>query len=155
MNTFSRRSSSSSLTRLAFYPSLAIFCAQETQVHLLNESRGSTLEVVVSRMKLRGSAVRFMVVSATVPNVVDVADWIGNCAGNGPATVKEVRPSSRLRGKEWRDLVSYTQVWRRVPAMQAFKVRIRHSTPQGHERLRFRQGPRLQALRHPAAALSR
>ncbi|KAI0780632.1 P-loop containing nucleoside triphosphate hydrolase protein [Trametes elegans] len=59
------------------------------EVHLLNESRGSTLEVVVSRMKLRGSAVRFLVVSATVPNVVDVADWIGNRAGDGPAIVKE------------------------------------------------------------------
>lgn len=60
------------------------------QVHLLNESRGSTLEVVVSRMKLRGSAVRFIVVSATVPNVIDVADWIANRTNDGPATVMEV-----------------------------------------------------------------
>ncbi|KAH9857195.1 P-loop containing nucleoside triphosphate hydrolase protein [Lenzites betulinus] len=59
------------------------------EVHLLNESRGSTLEVVVSRMKLRGSAVRFIVVSATVPNVIDVADWIANRTNDGPATVKE------------------------------------------------------------------
>ncbi|KAI0822838.1 P-loop containing nucleoside triphosphate hydrolase protein [Trametes gibbosa] len=59
------------------------------EVHLLNESRGSTLEVVVSRMKLRGNAVRFIVVSATVPNVIDVADWIANRANDGPATVKE------------------------------------------------------------------
>ncbi|OSD08552.1 P-loop containing nucleoside triphosphate hydrolase protein [Trametes coccinea BRFM310] len=59
------------------------------EVHLLNESRGSTLEVVVSRMKLRGSSVRFLVVSATVPNIVDVADWIGNRANDGPALVKE------------------------------------------------------------------
>ncbi|KAI9069106.1 P-loop containing nucleoside triphosphate hydrolase protein [Trametes sanguinea] len=59
------------------------------EVHLLNESRGSTLEVVVSRMKLRGSSVRFLVVSATVPNIIDVADWIGNRTNDGPALVKE------------------------------------------------------------------
>lgn len=68
-------------------------------MHLLNETRGSTLEVVVSRMKLRGSSVRFLVVSATVPNIGDVADWVGNQSGDGLATVKEVR-----------DLTSVTQV---------------------------------------------
>ncbi|KAG2362507.1 hypothetical protein BDR07DRAFT_1451114 [Suillus spraguei] len=47
------------------------------EVHILNESRGSTLEVVVSRMKARGSDVRFLLVSATVPNIEDVASWIG------------------------------------------------------------------------------
>ncbi|TBU35674.1 P-loop containing nucleoside triphosphate hydrolase protein [Dichomitus squalens] len=61
------------------------------EVHLLNETRGSTLEVVVSRMKLRGTSVRFIVVSATVPNIGDVADWIGNNSDTGPATIKEVR----------------------------------------------------------------
>lgn len=44
----------------------------------------------MSRMKLRGTSVRFLVVSATVPNVADVADWVGNSANDGPATVKEV-----------------------------------------------------------------
>ncbi|KAK7034084.1 ATP-dependent DNA helicase MER3, partial [Paramarasmius palmivorus] len=48
------------------------------EVHILNEPRGSTLEVVVSRMKLRGSSVRFVVVSATVPNIEDIAAWIGS-----------------------------------------------------------------------------
>ncbi|KAG1754344.1 hypothetical protein EDB19DRAFT_1902496 [Suillus lakei] len=48
------------------------------EVHILNESRGSTLEVVVSRMKARGSDVRFLLVSATVPNIEDVASWIGS-----------------------------------------------------------------------------
>ncbi|PBK92990.1 P-loop containing nucleoside triphosphate hydrolase protein [Armillaria gallica] len=54
------------------------------EVHILNESRGSTLEVVVSRMKLRGSCVRFVLVSATVPNIQDIASWIGSarCDGN-------------------------------------------------------------------------
>lgn len=48
------------------------------QVHILNETRGSTLEVVISRMKLRGTDVRFVLVSATVPNIEDIAAWIGS-----------------------------------------------------------------------------
>lgn len=68
-----------------------IYSNTTCQVHLLNETRGSTLEVVVSRMKLRGTSVRFVVVSATVPNIQDVAEWVGNHTGNGPATIKEVR----------------------------------------------------------------
>ncbi|WOO80638.1 putative ATP-dependent DNA helicase HFM1 [Vanrija pseudolonga] len=48
------------------------------EVHILNESRGATLEVVVSRMKERSSSkVRFVAVSASVPNIDDVARWIG------------------------------------------------------------------------------
>ncbi|KAH7889514.1 hypothetical protein F5I97DRAFT_1994977 [Phlebopus sp. FC_14] len=66
-------------------------------VHILNESRGSILEVVVSRMKARGSAIRFLLVSATVPNIEDVASWIGsNHDSNWPATIfqfgEEFRP---------------------------------------------------------------
>ncbi|KIM49392.1 hypothetical protein M413DRAFT_107246 [Hebeloma cylindrosporum] len=51
------------------------------EVHILNESRGSTLEVVTSRMKFRGSLIRFILVSATVPNIQDVAAWIGSGFG--------------------------------------------------------------------------
>ncbi|KAH7107592.1 Sec63 Brl domain-containing protein [Auriculariales sp. MPI-PUGE-AT-0066] len=47
------------------------------EVHILNESRGSTLEVCVARMKLRGSNVRFILVSATAPNISDIAHWVG------------------------------------------------------------------------------
>lgn len=61
------------------------------QVHILNESRGSTLEVVISRMKGRGSAIRFLLVSATVPNIEDIANWIGSDDGSRPATVFQVR----------------------------------------------------------------
>lgn len=39
--------------------------------------RGATLEVVVSRMKTLGTNTRFIAVSATVPNVNDVAEWLG------------------------------------------------------------------------------
>lgn len=61
-----------------------------SQIHVLNESRGSTLEVVISRMKTRGAAVRFVLVSATVPNIEDVATWIGtNGSLSKPATVLE------------------------------------------------------------------
>ncbi|KAF9652905.1 P-loop containing nucleoside triphosphate hydrolase protein, partial [Thelephora ganbajun] len=58
-------------------------------VHILNEARGGTLEVVISRMKLRGSGVRFIMVSATVPNVQDVAGWIGANQEGTPAQVFE------------------------------------------------------------------
>ncbi|KAK0196704.1 hypothetical protein F5146DRAFT_1153057 [Armillaria mellea] len=60
------------------------------EVHILNESRGSTLEVVISRMKKRGSGVRFVLVSATVPNIQDIASWIGSARCDGsPAKVFE------------------------------------------------------------------
>ncbi|BEI86620.1 hypothetical protein CcaverHIS002_0609070 [Cutaneotrichosporon cavernicola] len=49
-----------------------------TTIHTLNEERGATLEVVVSRMKKRGDGLRFVAVSATVPNIDDVARWIGS-----------------------------------------------------------------------------
>ncbi|KAF8965195.1 P-loop containing nucleoside triphosphate hydrolase protein [Flammula alnicola] len=59
-------------------------------VHILNETRGSTLEVVTSRMKLRGSSIRFILVSATVPNIQDVARWIGSGIGKSePAQIFE------------------------------------------------------------------
>jgi ATP-dependent DNA helicase HFM1/MER3 len=50
------------------------------EVHLLKEDRGATLEVVVSRMKSIGTNVRFVALSATVPNVHDVAVWLGRSA---------------------------------------------------------------------------
>lgn len=56
----------------------------------MGENRGSTLEVVVSRMKMRGSGIRFILVSATVPNIDDIAAWIGNPRKSGPAHVLKV-----------------------------------------------------------------
>ncbi|EIW84852.1 DEAD-domain-containing protein [Coniophora puteana RWD-64-598 SS2] len=72
------------------------------EVHILNESRGSTLEVIVARMKKRGSSVRFILVSATVPNIQDVASWIGSSASSArPAQVfqfgDEYRPCKLSR----------------------------------------------------------
>jgi ATP-dependent DNA helicase HFM1/MER3 len=50
------------------------------EVHILKESRGATLEAVVSRMKNIGSNVRFVALSATVPNSEDIAAWLGKDA---------------------------------------------------------------------------
>ncbi|KAJ4295152.1 ATP-dependent DNA helicase MER3 [Kalmusia sp. IMI 367209] len=47
------------------------------EVHLLKEDRGAILEAVVSRMKSIGTEVRFVALSATVPNFGDVATWLG------------------------------------------------------------------------------
>lgn len=46
------------------------------EVHFLKDSRGATLEAVVSRMKTVGSDIRFVALSATVPNLEDVARWL-------------------------------------------------------------------------------
>ncbi|KAK5006482.1 hypothetical protein LTR28_006445, partial [Elasticomyces elasticus] len=67
------------------------------EVHILKESRGATLEAVVSRMKSVGSDVRFVALSATVPNSQDIATWLGR----NPIT-QEV-PAIRERfGEEFR-----------------------------------------------------
>ncbi|KAF2110578.1 Sec63 Brl domain-containing protein [Lophiotrema nucula] len=50
------------------------------EVHILKEDRGATLETVVSRMKTIGTDVRFVALSATVPNFEDVAKWLGKGA---------------------------------------------------------------------------
>jgi ATP-dependent DNA helicase HFM1/MER3 len=47
------------------------------EVHILKENRGATLEAVVSRMKSIGTDVRFVALSATVPNFHDIAAWLG------------------------------------------------------------------------------
>ncbi|CAH1760445.1 2328_t:CDS:10 [Entrophospora sp. SA101] len=44
------------------------------EVHMLHEDRGSILEV--SRMKIMGTKCRIIAVSATIPNINDVAVWI-------------------------------------------------------------------------------
>lgn len=47
------------------------------EVHILGKDRGAVLEAVVSRMKSVGSDIRFVAVSATVPNSGDIATWLG------------------------------------------------------------------------------
>ncbi|MBW0489661.1 hypothetical protein O181_029376 [Austropuccinia psidii MF-1] len=55
---------------------LRLVCIDE--VHMLNEERGSVLEVIVARMKTLGTNIRFIALSATVPNIQDVAEWLGD-----------------------------------------------------------------------------
>ncbi|KAK5723529.1 ATP-dependent DNA helicase MER3 [Elasticomyces elasticus] len=52
------------------------------EVHILKEDRGAILEAVVSRMKSVGSDVRFVALSATVPNSQDIATWLGKDSTN-------------------------------------------------------------------------
>ncbi|KAI4163136.1 MAG: hypothetical protein LQ342_003264 [Letrouitia transgressa] len=47
------------------------------EVHILKDTRGACLEAVVSRMKSVGSSVRFVALSATIPNSEDIATWLG------------------------------------------------------------------------------
>ena len=67
------------------------------EVHILKESRGASLEAVVSRMKSVGSNMRFIALSATVPNSEDIAVWLGE-GGSDSKT-----PASReVFGEEFR-----------------------------------------------------
>lgn len=67
------------------------------EVHILKETRGATLEAVVSRMKSIGSNVRLVALSATVPNSEDIASWLGKDA------TKQHMPARREHfGEEFR-----------------------------------------------------
>ncbi|KAK3731251.1 hypothetical protein RRG08_025794 [Elysia crispata] len=67
-----------------FFQQIQLFLIDE--IHILNDpQRGATVEAVVSRMKtletaqeLKNSAhIRFVAVSATIPNYKDIAEWLG------------------------------------------------------------------------------
>ncbi|KAI8973261.1 hypothetical protein BDF20DRAFT_881380 [Mycotypha africana] len=53
---------------------ISLFLVDE--VHILNEKRGACLETCVSRMKTMETSLRYMAVSATVPNLIDIATWL-------------------------------------------------------------------------------
>ncbi|KAM6948757.1 LOW QUALITY PROTEIN: putative ATP-dependent DNA helicase HFM1 [Aplochiton taeniatus] len=75
------------------------------EVHVVKDpTRGATLEVVVSRMKTvwlartgdnpqGGLSMRFVAVSATIPNISDIADWL--CDERGAATCLNMDESHR------------------------------------------------------------
>ncbi|GAB1519636.1 ATP-dependent DNA helicase MER3 [Rhizoctonia solani] len=66
-----------------FLQLIKVFMVDE--VHTVGEiTRGSCLEVVVSRMMQRGNHVRFVLVSATVPNIEDLKDWLSSCSSGEP-----------------------------------------------------------------------
>ncbi|RKO85533.1 P-loop containing nucleoside triphosphate hydrolase protein, partial [Blyttiomyces helicus] len=86
------------------------------EVHTLNEpGRGATLEVVVSRMQTVSlemqresggsstkSRLRILALSATVPNIQDVGNWLRDPA-HGPATI-------RVFGEEFRPVQLHREV---------------------------------------------
>ncbi|XP_056091550.1 probable ATP-dependent DNA helicase HFM1 [Rhinichthys klamathensis goyatoka] len=84
-------------------PSVRLFLIDEIHV-VKDKTRGATLEVVVSRMKTMHShhlavnpeskaSVRFVAVSATIPNIRDVSEWLSD--ESGPATCLEMDESHR------------------------------------------------------------
>ncbi|KAI8019780.1 DExH-box ATP-dependent RNA helicase DExH17 [Camellia lanceoleosa] len=69
---------------LSFFSDIALVLIDE--VHLLNEPRGAALEAIVCRIKMLSrnpemkssplAHVRFVAVSATIPNIGDLAEWL-------------------------------------------------------------------------------
>ncbi|CAE6422876.1 unnamed protein product [Rhizoctonia solani] len=78
-----------------FLQGVKLFMVDE--VHTVGETtRGSCLEVVVSRMMQRGNRVRFVLVSATAPNIEDLKDWLSSCSSGESTSMfkfsEEYRP---------------------------------------------------------------
>ncbi|XP_012568774.1 DExH-box ATP-dependent RNA helicase DExH17 isoform X5 [Cicer arietinum] len=69
---------------LSFFSDIALLLIDE--VHLLNDPRGAALEAIVSRIKIVScnpklklnplAQVRFLALSATIPNIEDLAKWL-------------------------------------------------------------------------------
>ncbi|XP_065878318.1 DExH-box ATP-dependent RNA helicase DExH17 isoform X2 [Euphorbia lathyris] len=69
---------------LSFFSDIALLLIDE--VHLLSDPRGAALEAIVSRIKMLSrnpemnssplSSVRLLAVSATIPNIEDIAEWL-------------------------------------------------------------------------------
>ncbi|XP_056695615.1 DExH-box ATP-dependent RNA helicase DExH17 isoform X2 [Spinacia oleracea] len=69
---------------LSFFSDIGLVVIDE--VHLLNDTRGAALEAIVSRIKMLScrpemnssplAHVRFIAVSATIPNLEDLAEWL-------------------------------------------------------------------------------
>ncbi|KAI1503495.1 hypothetical protein F5X99DRAFT_425670 [Biscogniauxia marginata] len=67
------------------------------EVHFLKDIRGATLEAVVSRMKTIGANIRFIALSATVPNIEDIAKWLGRDYGTQHEPAKFVAFGEEMR----------------------------------------------------------
>ncbi|KAJ7560178.1 hypothetical protein O6H91_04G117200 [Diphasiastrum complanatum] len=102
---------------MSFFADIALIEIDE--VHLLSEPRGAALEAVVSRVRMlshypemRGfplASVRIVAVSATIPNIEDIAEWLGV-------------PKSGLKwyGEEMRPVRLTTRVYGYAPAKNDF-----------------------------------
>jgi ATP-dependent DNA helicase HFM1/MER3 len=67
------------------------------EVHMLKDERGATLEAVVARMKSIGGNVRFIALSATVPNSIDIATWLGRNSSRQDGPAKHQRFGEEFR----------------------------------------------------------
>ncbi|XP_020576359.1 ATP-dependent DNA helicase MER3 homolog isoform X2 [Phalaenopsis equestris] len=102
---------------LSFFSDISLVLIDE--VHLLNDPRGAALEAVVSRIKMLSRSkemassplanVRFVAVSATIPNIEDLAEWL------------QV-PSEGIKrfGEEMRPVKLVTKVFGYAPAKNDF-----------------------------------
>lgn len=86
------------VTRGGRHSSLATFsdrvelvCIDE--VHTLAEDRGGVLEALVSRLRSSGPGLRTIAVSATLPNLRDIADWLGASPAGTFSFGDEYRPT--------------------------------------------------------------
>ncbi|TYK03118.1 ATP-dependent DNA helicase MER3-like protein [Cucumis melo var. makuwa] len=85
---------------LGFFSDIALVLIDE--VHLLNDPRGAVLEAIVSRIKMIArnpemkssplSHVRFLAVSATIPNIGDLAEWLNVPVQGVKRFGEEMRP---------------------------------------------------------------
>ncbi|KAJ0962512.1 hypothetical protein J5N97_027634 [Dioscorea zingiberensis] len=102
---------------LSFFSDIALVLIDE--VHLLNDPRGAALEAIVSRIKMLSrrsdmkssplANVRLLAVSATIPNIEDLAEWL------------LVPPKGIKRfGEEMRPVKLVTKVFGYAPAKNDF-----------------------------------
>ncbi|KAL5793217.1 hypothetical protein ACOSP7_001811 [Xanthoceras sorbifolium] len=85
---------------LSFFSDIALILVDE--VHLLNDPRGAALEAIISRIKMLArkpemkssplARVRFLAVSATIPNIEDLAEWLNVPAKGIKSFGEEMRP---------------------------------------------------------------
>ncbi|KAL9148882.1 hypothetical protein ABFS82_12G072800 [Erythranthe guttata] len=102
---------------LSFFSDISLVLIDE--VHLLNDPRGAALEAIVSRIKMLSrnpemqscalSLVRFLAVSATIPNINDLAEWL-------------MAPPQGIKrfGEEMRPVKLTTKVFGYTPAKNDF-----------------------------------
>ncbi|CCE64212.1 hypothetical protein TPHA_0G03720 [Tetrapisispora phaffii CBS 4417] len=66
------------------------------EIHILKDNRGAILEVVLTRMNYRYPDIRIVAVSATIPNINDIAVWLkSNVNRQNPALVLDFDDSYR------------------------------------------------------------
>ncbi|KAG6790126.1 hypothetical protein POTOM_006273 [Populus tomentosa] len=101
---------------LSFFSDIGLLLIDE--VHLLNDPRGAALEAIVSRIKMLAhkpemkssplSCVRFLAVSATIPNIEDLAEWLNIPVQGIKRFGEEMRPV-KLTTKVFDILMHYSR----------------------------------------------